>query len=129
VRNGCRTFFLASFALAYLAAYFLLSSNSDVINPMGEVVYVDRESTNDKNETQTESLYELHLSEIQNTASKMAHAYEPVRCMKREEYDIRYFTHYMMITNATHAQLYRFSFPCDMMNFSRTLRRGVSIVA
>ena len=80
-RKNCRIFSIASIAIAYVFAYSFLSSNSDFIGVYDEVLYADH--SNNK-QTYTVSQFDLHLSEIRRTATRMARVYKPVRCNRRK---------------------------------------------
>ena len=72
-RPTCRTVVITSFAVCYLYAYFFLASNSDI-----NFSWESTEDKNDHYDNETESLYELHLSKIQEEAFELARIYKPV---------------------------------------------------
>ena len=73
MRNQFRICFIASFAIAYASAYFLLSSNSQYHLLQDEIAHVERRD----NVTKIESLYESHLSNIRMKAGSISRIYSP----------------------------------------------------
>ena len=71
MRKNFRKIILVCFITAYAALYISIESNSMYV-PAGEVTYVDRQH-------EPQSVYESHLSEIQETANSISRIYEPVR--------------------------------------------------
>jgi len=78
-KKRCRIFLLTCVVLGYISAYFSLASNSTYI-PTGEVTYVDRHNGSDTSaveQTQTVSLYESRLSEIERVAASISRVHRP----------------------------------------------------
>ena len=132
VTKVCRVLFLSSLAIAYLAAYFSLSSNSEFSIPEGDVSYVDRQNRNETTTTTpTESLYDSRQSKIRRTAAKISRVYKPVRYKKRNRINNCLITWWYCMRVLLTAYVTFLIVKCYYMIrlFSRTLQHGVSMNA